>query len=528
MNKIYKFSLIIIFLIFLFIEASELRRIYYSQDIVYLNNLNKIVLLEKSLNPDNKKYLINELNDINKIAEVSIKLENEEPDFVIEGLKIKQKSGKNSIFVEALQSIANSRKRNSFVSFNIKDPLTGNLIRPTTVLEAHIACGNEISKLPRAIEKQDKKITFDSNFFDMFRKQYDKVFGYNLLIEENIPKDANQNRIKRAEKRLFKTYGSKAQSDLRVRLFENPCVIKASKCRYRDRSGDVIIYYDVLTDIFAVVDSKSNKLLEFSVATEIDYVDVFRYKSVFQDKTAGQLIECPSTGLNPFDPTCPMEEGPLSRDLSLTKEEESLNLNNFDKVKNRGLPDNYNLVDGWWLDRQKEILSFLNPARFAQLSIEMTKFGPVQNSITEIEALTVLQAEEQNLVGGILRPDMINDQKEQTLNFDFKISNWNEQIFIGWKPTYVDIKSPLDPEVIRARGEPYQSLEDQVDNILKTISLQRQRAINNNESVIHIITLLRIKPSDRAYFMNNFKTKALKQNLDLNGVKFMNTSSDMI
>ena len=347
MDKVYKFSLIIIFLIFLFIESSELRRIDYSQDIVYLNKLNKTVLLEKSLR--------NELKDINKVAEVSMKLKNKEPAFLIEGLKIKPKSGKNSIYVEALQSIVNSRKRNSFVSFNIKDPLTGKLIRSSTVLEAHIACGDEISKLPRAIEKQDKNINFGSDFFDMFKKQYDKVFGYNLLIEENIPKDANRNRIKRAEKRLFKTYGSKAQFDLRVRLFENPCVIKASNCRYRDRSEDVIIYYDVLTDIFGVVDSKSNKLLEFSVATEIDYVDVFRYKSVFQDKTADQLMECPST-----DSTCPMEEGPLRPDLSLTEDGKSLNLNNFDKVKNRGLPDNYNLVDGWWLDRQKEILSFLN------------------------------------------------------------------------------------------------------------------------------------------------------------------------
>ena len=65
MNEIYKCSLIIIFLIFLFIESSELRRIYYSRDIIYLN---KTVLLQKSLNPDNKKYLINELKDINKIA----------------------------------------------------------------------------------------------------------------------------------------------------------------------------------------------------------------------------------------------------------------------------------------------------------------------------------------------------------------------------------------------------------------------------------------------------------------------------
>ena len=64
----YKFSLVIIFLIFVFIESSELRRINYSQDTVYFNNSNNTVLLEKSLNPDNKKYLINELADINKIA----------------------------------------------------------------------------------------------------------------------------------------------------------------------------------------------------------------------------------------------------------------------------------------------------------------------------------------------------------------------------------------------------------------------------------------------------------------------------
>jgi hypothetical protein len=34
-------------------------------------------------------------------------------------------------------------------------------------------------------------------------------------------------------------------------------------------------------------------------------------------------------------------------DLPLTEEEKSLNMNNFDKIKNQGLPDNYNLVDGW-------------------------------------------------------------------------------------------------------------------------------------------------------------------------------------
>ena len=144
----------------------------------------------------------------------------------------------------------------------------------------------------------------------------------------------------------------------------------------------------------------------------------------------------------------------MRQDLLLTDEEKSLKLNNFDEVKNRGLPNTYSIVNGWCSDRQKEILSFFNPARFAQLSIEIIEFGSVRNSVTEIEALTVLQAEEQNLVGGILGSDMIDDKKEQTLNLDFKISSWNEQIFIGWKSTYVDIKSPLNPEVIRTQDEP--------------------------------------------------------------------------
>ena len=54
------------------------------------------------------------------------------------------------------------------------------------------------------------------------------------------------------------------------------------------------------------------------------------------------------------------------------------------------------------------------------------------------------------------------------------------------------------------RNEPYQSLEDQVDNILEVVFNQYERANKLNESVIHIVTLLRIKPADRIYFRNNF------------------------
>lgn len=137
MNKIYKFSLVIIVLIFLFIEYYELQNTI---------NLNNTVLLEKSLNSNNKKYLINELADINKIKEVSVKFQNEEQDSDIQEFKIKTKtpSGRNSIYVEALQSISNSRKRipSRGFNFNLQDPITGHLIRPSVMLEADITCGN--------------------------------------------------------------------------------------------------------------------------------------------------------------------------------------------------------------------------------------------------------------------------------------------------------------------------------------------------------------------------------------------------
>lgn len=109
----------------------------------------------------------------------------------------------------------------------------------------------------------------------------------------------------------------------------------------------------------------------------------------------------------------------MRENLPRTQRERFVDLDNFDNVRKKVLPDNYNLVDGWWLDRQKEIIRSLDPSRFGQLSIEITKYGPERNPITEFEALTILQAEDQKLIVGISSPEMINDKK--AVNFDFKI-----------------------------------------------------------------------------------------------------------
>ncbi len=176
----------------------------------------------------NKKYLTDELANINKIKEVSVKFQNEEQNFVIK-MPTKSLSGQSSIFVDALISVSVPRKRSPLLSgdnvaitfkFNLKDRRNGSLIRESTMLSAYFMTANEFKKLPRVIEDSDKKIKIKSDFFDMFRNQYETVFGYNLVIEENVPKNANRNRIKRAKKRLFKTYGASAKSYLRLKLFE--------------------------------------------------------------------------------------------------------------------------------------------------------------------------------------------------------------------------------------------------------------------------------------------------------------------
>jgi len=146
---------------------------------------------------------------------------------------------------------------------------------------------------------------------------------------------------------------------------------------------------------------------------------------------ASEMDQCPTTpfkplaNFNPFETKRPVQEGPLRREVPMTEDERRLEFNTFDDVKTKGLPYNYDPVEGWWLERQNEIARSVDPIRFAQLSIEKRKDDFVQNAITEFEALSILQAKRQNLVSGATRPDMKNVDKERKLNLDFKIFNWN-------------------------------------------------------------------------------------------------------
>jgi hypothetical protein len=235
---------------------------------------NEIVALNLSAN---KNIFANTYeSSIYDVAEVAVKKEKSIPISI--DIKTKTKQGKNSIFVEAFQVIRTFPTR---PNLNYYDPVENQFVKQSVMLKAHLTCIKQVQNLPREIDKKDKKVTFDKKYSGLFKKNqnYEKVFGYNLYLEENLGKDSSKNKIKQGEQKLFREYEDTSKKYLRENLFENPCIIKSEKCTYLDTDNLVTIYYDEFTDLFAIVDLKENCLLDFGIATEVKYAEIFAYKS---------------------------------------------------------------------------------------------------------------------------------------------------------------------------------------------------------------------------------------------------------
>ena len=107
------------------------------------------------------------------------------------------------------------------------------------------------------------------------------------------------------------------------------------------------------------MDRKLSKLLKFNVAIKIDFTDVLKSKFLFVGFTFKELIDCSNSNL--FESDCLVE----NKEEIIRKEERSredikiieppLTIIDFDKVTNISLPEKYDAVKGWWVDRQTEI-----------------------------------------------------------------------------------------------------------------------------------------------------------------------------
>jgi len=195
-------------------------------------------------------------------------------------VRTKRTSGQSSIFVNAFQSLVSHPGRKK--SIKVYDFKEGVEIRPSVILQGYGKCNEENNKLPRQITNDDKSVKFNHKkpkYKDLFKKNYEVFnFDVNLYLDNNISKSASDEEIDKAKDKLFREYGKKSQEFLRVKLFRNPCIIKLLDCKFANSEGlkpiPVTIYFDQLTDLFAIVDKK-NVLIDFGVATELSFAEIF-------------------------------------------------------------------------------------------------------------------------------------------------------------------------------------------------------------------------------------------------------------
>ena len=77
------------------------------------------------------------------IEEVKLVLSKKDDDL---DMKIKPRSGKNSIFVESFLAIRTFPAR-----LNYYDPVEKRMIQPSVMLKAHLTCSKQVDNLPRKI-----------------------------------------------------------------------------------------------------------------------------------------------------------------------------------------------------------------------------------------------------------------------------------------------------------------------------------------------------------------------------------------
>ena len=149
---------------------------------------NEIVVLNLSAN---KNIFANTYqSSIYEVAEVAVKKENSISIPI--DVKTKKPGGGNSIFVEAFQAIRAFPTR---PNFNYYDPVENQFVKKSLMLQAHLTCAKQINNLPRQIDKKDKTVKFDKKYSGLFRKNknYEKVYAYNIYLEENLGKDSSKN-----------------------------------------------------------------------------------------------------------------------------------------------------------------------------------------------------------------------------------------------------------------------------------------------------------------------------------------------
>lgn len=399
-----------------------------------------------------------------------------------------------------------------------------------------------MSRVPRDIEKCDKTVSFPAqNDFQKTFEASNSLFGYDFddqweeKTQQNIPirpysTDKYRRKYnKRKYKEFYNEHFDSMILEIKETILENPGVVRLDKFKWRWWPGYARLYYNAFSDHFAITCSTSNKLITLGRATQTDYLDIYQYKDNFMEQSSKlfkNLIKYPRARRDNY----------LNK-LNRNKTKYDNILPYSDLVQN----ENFNGENNWWKDYEtKRIKLYENQGNKKAL---LNKFKDTPYPLREdkyrnsSEIVTALVAEEK---GFIKNPNI--PKRRGKLNFDFVVQSFSTEKFRGFnnegkKYIFLEIKSPIDPKFVyltsknrldgdQATGSQVEDYEQQRNHILNSIVLQRQRAKSHGEKLIFLITLLRIRPSDRSYFRYIFEVKAVQENIDLTGIAFIHTDNN--
>jgi hypothetical protein len=354
----------------------------------------------------------------------------------------------------------------------------------------------------------------------MFLSHYQDYFQFDFKKEFQVdPTNLKPKKIRRKLGNYWKDESKlRAQAYQRLKndLFQKDSVVKLTGCRYLFQPGLVTIYYDLNTDLFAIVNENSNEFVSGGIASLCDYLDIYYFKWLGGNQTFNQSIKL-GISSDIIRPPIPL----------ISQDQEYLA---FDESRNVGLPINYDPKE-WWANTQQELVQlFLKSTNKTLEWYDKLKIGDSGsiNKTSEFEAFTLLQLEAENYLTGLYRPDKINNIREKTLNTDARFQTFDRKRISLCQPTIVDVKALIDPASIVAAGNKVRTLEEQVNDLRQSVSFQQIRAKEFNETVLHVINLFRIRPIDRPFVISMFESKAVNKEIDSDCVLFLNTSENSI
>jgi len=450
----------------------------------------ELELLEKSNEIILPKIINADIKAIEEVKEIS---SNKDENFELKKkakTNIKTRLGTDSIFVEGWSQIRTFPAR---PRLNYYDSVEQRIVRPRLLFQAHLTCNSEQNKLPRKITKQDKTVKFKKNFRKIFNENYE-VFGYNLYLEEDLSKNASKKEVIKAKDNLWKKYKSASQEYLRENLFRNPCIIKSEKCKYLDTSDYVTIYYNQLTDLFAIVNQKSNCLLDFGIATKVKYAEIFAYKSSGSLK-ATDICLSPNEKLeensdidellqiNPS--STPSREFPKSKQPP--RQGQSSDYSKYPQSKKKKLI----AESGLPLDAQQKLLK--NP-ELLELSIDPRSARSDKidkQSFDEAESILQLQ-KETGLFEGVRRANT-TEKIEWDIDFILSGSRYDE----------ADIKTPTS--FYDSRKGPKKPIpQDLLDYLARESGAKSIAQKIGSKRCLHVLDLKDIQPHQKEAYKANF------------------------